>query len=162
MIEYKGYVWTLEYDPEIDTFHGEVQNASAVLTFKGRSIDELKAELATTIDEYIAWCKERGKEAARPFRGEFLVRTGPELHQKVALAAAHEGKSLNTWVTDRLTAIVDMLINRVDLPTRTTVSKTNVRRSRSVVPQARAGRKAAKKSNRKVARKTTRTRKETH
>ena len=33
MIEYKGYIGTVDFDPEIDLFHGTVINTNDVITF---------------------------------------------------------------------------------------------------------------------------------
>src|SRR5207244_1414077 len=41
MMEYQGYVGRVEYDAEGDTFHGEVVGTRDVITFEGRSVEEL-------------------------------------------------------------------------------------------------------------------------
>ncbi len=51
-------------------------------------------------------CSEIGKEPDRPYRGEFLVRTTPELHRSVALKAQAKGQSLNAWVETALERLV--------------------------------------------------------
>src|SRR6266581_4676158 len=87
-----GYVATIELDEEAGVFHGEVINTRDVLTFQGRTLDELKAAFADTIADYVEWCRERGKEPQRPYSGNFTVRISPELHRRVATAAARGGK----------------------------------------------------------------------
>ncbi len=42
-----------EYDPEADIFHGEVVNLSDVITFQGRSIDDLKQALSDSVEDYL-------------------------------------------------------------------------------------------------------------
>jgi predicted HicB family RNase H-like nuclease len=69
-----GYVATIELDKEAGLFHGEVINTRDVLTFQGRTLDELKIAFADTIADYIDWCRERGKEPQRPYSGNFTVR----------------------------------------------------------------------------------------
>lgn len=101
-MEHKGYHATVEYDPDADIFHGEVVNTRAVLTFQGRSVDELKAAMQDTVDDYLAWCAERGKEPEKPYSGKFLVRVSPELHRRLSIEAARIGKSLNALVAERL------------------------------------------------------------
>jgi len=97
-----GYVATVELDEEAGLFHGEVINTRDVLTFQGRTLDELKVAFADTIADYIDWCRERGKEHQRPYSGNFTVRISPELHRRVATAAARSGKSVNTFVAETL------------------------------------------------------------
>ena len=69
-----GYVARIELDQEVGLFHGEVINTRDVLTFQGRTLDELKVAFADTIADYVEWCRERGKEPERPYSGNFTVR----------------------------------------------------------------------------------------
>ena len=100
ILTYKGYQGSFEYDQGADLFHGDVLHITDVVTFQGRSIDELKTALADSIEDYFELCKEAGKSPQKPFSGRFNVRLTPELHQKAAQTAALEGISLNTWIVD--------------------------------------------------------------
>ena len=106
MIDYKGYTGVFEFDPSIDAFHGRIIGLHDVVTFQGRSLDELRREMAESVDDYLEFCAEVGKEPERPYRGEFLVRTTPELHRAVTVQAEASGMSLNAWVEATLTAVV--------------------------------------------------------
>lgn len=97
-----GYLAAIEYDEDADLFHGEVVNTRDVLTFQGRTVDELKTAFADTVADYLEWCRERGKEPERPFSGHFTVRVAPDLHRRAAAAAARRGKSLNRFVAEVL------------------------------------------------------------
>jgi predicted HicB family RNase H-like nuclease len=97
-----GYVAMIELDEDAEFFHGEVINTRDVLTFQGRTLDELKVAFADTVADYIDWCRERGKEPERPYSGNFTVRISPELHRRVATAAARNGKSVNAFVAEAL------------------------------------------------------------
>ena len=44
MIEYKGYIGVVDFDPEIDLFQGTVINTQDVITFYGASVTELREE----------------------------------------------------------------------------------------------------------------------
>ena len=48
LLPYKDYLATIELDPDAGLFNGEVINTRAVLTFQGRSIDELNAAFSNT------------------------------------------------------------------------------------------------------------------
>jgi predicted HicB family RNase H-like nuclease len=102
MLRHKDYLATIELDPEAGFFHGEVINTRAVLTFHGSSLDELRAAFADTIADYEEWCQERGNEPERPYSGSLTLRMPPELHRRVAEAAARAGKSLNGFIKDTL------------------------------------------------------------
>ena len=66
MIEYKGYIGAVNFDPEIDLFHGTVINTNDVITFYGASVSELREEMQKSIEEYIEFCKEQGKIPEKP------------------------------------------------------------------------------------------------
>jgi predicted HicB family RNase H-like nuclease len=102
ILAYKGYQGRFEYDPDADIFHGELLHISDVVTFQGRSIDELKAALADSVEDYFALCAEVGKAPQKPFSGRLNVRISPELHQKSMQKAINEGLSLNHWIAKTL------------------------------------------------------------
>lgn len=104
MLTYKGYHGRFDYDSDADVFHGEVMDMNDVITFQGRSIDELKQALADSVEDYLDFCREKGRSPEKPYSGRFNVRISPEIHQKIARAAAREGVSLNNWVATRLSA----------------------------------------------------------
>lgn len=114
MIEYEGYVGRFEYDPETESFHGEVINTRDVITFVGRSVEELKREMAASIDDYLAWAEQDGFEPSKPYSGRFLVRGTPELHRDVANAAAVENRSMNEWAVRVLSRAARKSLRRVD------------------------------------------------
>lgn len=101
-LSYKGYQGHFDYDPDADIFHGEVLHLNDVVTFQGRSIDELKQALKDSVEDYLLLCKEVGKQPERLFSGRFNIRISPELHQKIAKKAAVSGVSLNSWVIEKL------------------------------------------------------------
>ncbi len=54
--------------------------------------------MAESIEFYLDWCQERGKDPEKPFSGKFLIRTNPDTHSRAAIAAAKMGMSLNKYV----------------------------------------------------------------
>lgn len=105
ILTYKGYQGRFEYDEKSDTFCGEVLNINDVVTFCGRSVDELKTGLADSVDDYLEFCAEKGRAPEKPYSGRFNVRISPELHQKIAMRAAQDGVSINRWVAEALTHV---------------------------------------------------------
>lgn len=95
---YKGYTGIVEFDDQARIFHGEVIGLHDIITFQGSSVEELEKAMADSVDFYLDWCKERGKEPDKPFSGKFTVRTSPELHSRAAVAAARIGLSLNKYI----------------------------------------------------------------
>ena len=99
---YKGYIGQVTLDEEAGIIHGQVLNTRDIITFQGRTVKELRKALKDSIEDYLAFCAERGEDPDKPLSGKFVLRINPELHRAVAIAAAREGKSLNKWVAERL------------------------------------------------------------
>jgi predicted HicB family RNase H-like nuclease len=120
MMEYKGYVGLVEFDDEASLFHGEVVNTRDVITFQGKSVAELRKAFRESVDDYLAFCAERGEEPDKPFSGQFVTRISPDLHRRASVAAGMAGKSLNAWVTEQLQSAVESS----DSNTRSRAAKT--------------------------------------
>jgi predicted HicB family RNase H-like nuclease len=106
ILSYQGYQGSFVYDPKADIFHGDVLHIHDVITFQGRSIDELKVALAESVDVYLEYCAKKGRAPEKPFSGTFNVRLSPEIHQRIAMRAAEAGISLNKWVAKTLETAV--------------------------------------------------------
>ncbi|MDI6791274.1 MAG: type II toxin-antitoxin system HicB family antitoxin [bacterium] len=102
MIEYKGYIGVVEFDPEIDLFHGTVINTNDVITFYGSSVVELREEMRKSVEDYLEFCREQGREPEKPFSGKLSIQTSPELHRRVALEAAHRHVNINAYIQEVL------------------------------------------------------------
>ena len=61
MMEYKGYIGKVELDDEAGVLYGEVINLRDVITFEGRSIDDVQRAFHESVDDYLAFCSERGE-----------------------------------------------------------------------------------------------------
>ena len=76
-MEYKGYQSSVILDDEVGIFHGEVVGTRDVITFQGKSMEELREAFRESVDEYINFCRERGKEHETPFSGPTGERQRP-------------------------------------------------------------------------------------
>jgi len=101
-MEYKGYVGTVEYDPDAKIFHGEIVNTRDVITFQGTTVDEINKAFEDSIEDYLNWCKSEGVEPERPYSGKFNLRLSPELHREVAITAKKMKISINNFVEKAL------------------------------------------------------------
>jgi predicted HicB family RNase H-like nuclease len=102
MMEYQGYLGKVEFDDEANLFHGQVVNIRDVVTFQGESVAELRQAFRDSVDDYLAFCKERGEAPDKPFSGQFVARIPPDLHRQASTAASLAGQSLNAWLTDQI------------------------------------------------------------
>ncbi len=102
MLEYKGYTGQVEFDSDAGLFHGEVLDTRDVITFQGKTVDEIATAFRESVDDYLEFCSERGEEPDKPFSGRLMVRLSPDLHRRLYVEARRDGKSLNQLISDRL------------------------------------------------------------
>ena len=60
-MKYKDYEAAVDFDDEIDMFHGTVINRRDVITFYGRSLPELRCEFENSVQDYLKFCSKRGE-----------------------------------------------------------------------------------------------------
>ena len=98
-----GYNARIEYDPEIDMFRGEILGLTGGADFYGKTPKELKSEFRKSLSVFLEVCKDKGIEPRRNYSGRFNLRIPPELHERLAIAAQAEGKSINQHTGPRST-----------------------------------------------------------
>jgi predicted HicB family RNase H-like nuclease len=97
-----GYSARIEYDAESDLFRGEIPGLSGGADFYGANPDELRQEFKKSLDVCLDVCKEKGIEPRKHFSGKFNLRIPPDLHERLAMAAQAQGKSLNSLAQEAL------------------------------------------------------------
>lgn len=66
MLEYRGYVGLIEADD--GAFVGWVAGLRDVVTFEGATFAEVEAAFRASVDDYLAFCAERGEPPGLPFK----------------------------------------------------------------------------------------------
>jgi len=61
-MEYKGYYARIEYRDEDACFVGILDDIADVVSFEGKSVDELKTAFAEAVEDYLDICKRRIKK----------------------------------------------------------------------------------------------------
>jgi predicted HicB family RNase H-like nuclease len=102
MLKYKGYSGLVEYDSDGKIFTGEVIGLRSVVTFNGRTPEEIEHSFIQSVDLYLDACAIKKITPEKPYSGRFNVRLPVEIHQKAALKAATEHESLNEWVVNAI------------------------------------------------------------
>jgi predicted HicB family RNase H-like nuclease len=102
MMQYKGYIASVEFDDAADIFHGEIINLRDVITFQGKSVEELRTAFQESVEDYLEFCHARNEEPEKPYSGKFSIRISPELHREISLKAKKAKKSLDVWVSETL------------------------------------------------------------
>jgi predicted HicB family RNase H-like nuclease len=98
MRDYRGYSAKIAVDEELGMLHGTVLGITDVVTFQAKTVDELEPAFHESVDDYLAWCEERGEKPDKPYSGRFVLRVKPELHRRASIAAKLADMSLNEWI----------------------------------------------------------------
>ncbi len=107
MLEYRGYLGSVEYSDEDEVFHGRLEFIRDLVTYEGTDARGLKQAFHTAVDDYLALCADQGRAPDTPLKGSFNVRPGRELHRRAMLFARSRGLNLNTVVSDALRAYLE-------------------------------------------------------
>jgi predicted HicB family RNase H-like nuclease len=102
MMTLDGYSAKIEYDSDLDLFRGEVLGLTGGADFYGKNPKELRAEFKKSLLVFLEVCREKGIEPRRNYSGKFNLRIPAELHEKLAIVAQAEGKSINTVAQEAL------------------------------------------------------------
>ena len=98
LMEYKGYIGSVEFSQDDCLLYGKVQGIRSLVSYEGKTAEELVNDFHGAVDEYLDLCTEEGKEPEKAYKGSFNVRISPELHQKMAIYAMEHDISLNSFV----------------------------------------------------------------
>lgn len=98
LIEYKGYVGSVEFSEEDELFYGKVQGIRALISYEGTNAAEIIEDFHGAVDDYLELCKAEGKEPEKAYKGSFNIRISPELHKKIAIYAMEHDITLNSFV----------------------------------------------------------------
>ena len=102
MMSLESYNAKIEYDAELDMFRGEILGLTGGADFYGKNPRELRAEFKKSLQVFLEVCREKGIEPRRNYSGKFNLRIPPELHEKLAIVAQAEGKSINSVAQEAL------------------------------------------------------------
>jgi len=102
MMSLDGYDAKIEYDADLDLFRGEILGLSGGADFYGKNPRELRAEFKKSLQVFLEVCREKGIEPRRNYSGKFNLRIPPSLHERLAIVAQAEGKSINAIAQEAL------------------------------------------------------------
>lgn len=102
VLEYKGYYTKVEYSIEDKLLHGKIEGINDLVNFECSSADQVEEKFHEAVDDYLLFCQDIGAEPDKCYKGSFNVRLSPELHRRIAVAAAAQGMSLNQFVANAM------------------------------------------------------------
>lgn len=108
ILQYKTYLATVHFSAEDEVFYGEIIGINDLVSFEGTTVETLKNAFHEAVDDYIATCKETGKEPEKTYKGSFNVRIPMELHRQAAIYASIKKISLN----DLVRQAIDIVVNK--------------------------------------------------
>jgi predicted HicB family RNase H-like nuclease len=95
MLTYKGYSGSISVDIEGGILHGEVIGIRDVITYEAETVTGLIEAFHESLDDYLAFCVERGESPDKPYSGKLLVRVSPDVHRALVARAKDKGQSVN-------------------------------------------------------------------
>lgn len=102
-LKYKGYSGNVEYSQEDECLFGKVIGMNKdLISYEGKTVDEIKADFEAGIDLYLESCAERGIKPQKPYTGMLNLRISSEVHSQLALKAQQTGRSINAIIKDAL------------------------------------------------------------
>ena len=104
---YKGFSARIEFDAQDRIFCGRLAGIRDIITFHGKTVDELEAAFKEAVDDYVTTCAKLGDKPDKPYSGKLTLRIPSSVHAAIATAAETSGKSLNKWVSDILDKATD-------------------------------------------------------
>lgn len=99
-MSYKGYIGSVAFSEEDDILFGKIEGIGSVVTYEGKSVLELKTAFHEAVDDYLAFCEEKGIEPQKSYSGSLNVRLTPNIHSQVATLAKKAGISINAFIRE--------------------------------------------------------------
>ena len=98
----KDYIGSVSFSAEDEVFYGKIEHINDLITFESDDAHDLAGAFEEAVDDYIAFCNEKGVIPERPFKGSFNVRLKPSIHKLAYQKAIQQGLSLNKFIETTL------------------------------------------------------------
>ena len=66
IMEYKGYVGSVEFSEQGKIFFGKVEGIHSLISYEGTTVDELTKDFQDAIESYFSLCESEGIEPELP------------------------------------------------------------------------------------------------
>ena len=101
IIEYRGYVGSVEFSESDCLFYGKVQGIRSLISYEGTNAAELIADFHGAVDDYLALCEEEGTAPEVAYKGSLNVRFKKSgTHRRAAIYAITHQQSLNSFIEE--------------------------------------------------------------
>ena len=101
LIEYKGYVGSIEFSEKDGVFYGKVQGIRSLISYEGTNAKELVTDFHNAVEDYLILCSEEGTEPETAYKGSLNVRfKNKDTHRRAAIYALMHQQSLNSFIEE--------------------------------------------------------------
>ena len=99
IMEYKGYIGSVEFSESDELFYGKVQGIRSLISYEGSTAAELVADFHGAVDDYLTLCEEEGTKPEIAYKGSLNVRfKNRDTHRRAAVYAITHDQSLNSFI----------------------------------------------------------------
>ncbi|WP_041619215.1 type II toxin-antitoxin system HicB family antitoxin [Stanieria cyanosphaera] len=102
LMEYKGYLGSVDYNDEDKIFYGRVEYIRSLISYEGHDVESLRNSFQEAVDDYLELVRNQNIEPEQSFKGSFKIRTGSNLHRRAVIVAKQKGINLNKLVNEAL------------------------------------------------------------
>ena len=101
IMEYKGYVGSVEFSEKDGLFFGKVQGIRSLISYEGTNASELVSDFHGAVDDYLSLCEEEGTTPEVAYKGSLNVRfKNSDIHRRAAIYAITHKQSLNSFIEE--------------------------------------------------------------
>ncbi len=101
LMEYKGYVGSVEFSESDGLFYGKVQGIKSLISYEGTDAKSLVADFHDAIDDYLELCESEGNKPEVAYKGSMNVRfKNSDTHRRAAIYAMTHEQSLNSFIEE--------------------------------------------------------------
>ena len=102
VLQYKGYVGSIEYSQEDGLFFGEVLGIKSLISYEGNCAKELVADFQGAVDDYLILCEEEGSAPETAQIVPFNVQLEESTLRRAAIYSENAGVSLSGFIAQAI------------------------------------------------------------
>jgi len=106
LLKYKEYLGTVHFSAEDEVFYGKIEGVDDLVSFEGKTVEELKQAFIEAVDDYDELCIRTGRSGEKSYKGSLNVRIAPDLHRQAARKSIELGISLNQLIEKAIRELV--------------------------------------------------------
>jgi predicted HicB family RNase H-like nuclease len=98
ILVFKDFIGSVHFSADDRVFFGKIEGIDDLVTFEGKTVEEIQRAFKEAVEDYLELCKETKKPVFKSYKGSFNIRISPDLHRKAFEKSQSLGISLNQLV----------------------------------------------------------------